>query len=250
MHWGRPLRWETDHTHTVSVQVPSLYERAPTGWWRTLTSRQAFRERTAVAVWFSGGRALARVVAPWPGNREAGGAVGKDFSGEVRKIASRRFRADEIEAGGWAAPEAKRGGVLRMHVVLPEHLHEEGEPLFAGGAHFRSSIVFVQGTGDGRAVFVYENYGGATVKSEPVLPGRNGNVVEIELPTFRRAAYGVEHTDDVVIRVDGREILRTRQVSYPFDWGNEALGWNPFGTTCAAVFRGWLLDITWNTAGN
>jgi hypothetical protein len=247
--WGRPLRWEQNHTHTVSVQVPSLYDPAPPSGWRALNLRYAFRERTAVAVWFSGGRALGLVTEPLSPGVAPGGKVGTDFTGEVRRVTSRLFRPDEIEAGGLVEPHAKRGGVLQMRVVLPSPLQEAGEPLFAGGAHYRSSIVFVR-PAPGGVKFVYENYGGATVESDLITPSASGHFVELELPTFRPHAFGEEHTGDVVVRVDGREVLRTHQVAYPFAWGDEAIGWNPFGTTCALAFRGWILDARWNGAGN
>lgn len=242
--WGRLLRWDTDHTHTVSVQLPSLYGPISADGWAGVMARTAFRARTSVAVWFSGGRALALVTEPVAENVQPGGAVGADFSGEVRSIATRLYRPDEIESGALVDPHAKRGGVLGLRVVLPWKLHDDGEPLFAGGAHFRSSIVFVRAA-EGGVKFVYENYAGATIESELVRRAPDGHAVEIELPTFRPEAYGEEHTGPVVIRVDGREVLRTRQVAYPFAWGDEVIGGNPFGTTCAAAFRGWILDAKW-----
>ena len=136
-----------------------------------------------------------------------------------------------------------------MRVVLPPRLQATGEPLFAGGAHYRSSIVFVRAV-EGGVKFVYENYGGETVESQVLTPNPAGHAVELELPTFRPEAYGEEHTGDVIIRVDGHEVVRTVQVAYPFAWGNEAIGRNPFGTTCASAFRGWILDAKWSAAGN
>jgi hypothetical protein len=72
VEWGRPLRWESNHTHTVQVQMPSLYSW-PMVHATGLMQRFAFRERTGVAVWFSGGRALGLVVPPIPGKFFAGG---------------------------------------------------------------------------------------------------------------------------------------------------------------------------------
>jgi hypothetical protein len=247
--WGRRVRWDLEHTHTVSVQVPSLYESDPRGWWANVNTRSAFRERTAVAVWFSGGRALELVVPLISSRVNHGGAVGADFSGEIRKMTSRRFRDDEIEAGDLVAPHLKRGGTLRMRVVLPPRLQEKGEPLFACGAHYQSSIVFVR-EAEGGVKFVYDNYGGDSIESSLVVPHPAGNVLELELPNFRPDAFGYERKGEVIIRVDGREILRTVQVAYSFAWGDEAIGRNPFGTTCAAAFRGWILDARWSAGGN
>ena len=247
VRWGRPLKWEVDHSHAVDLQVPSLYASWNPDGWETLSGRFAFRKRTAVAVWFSGGRALGLAVEPLPDSIRPGGALGRDFSGDVRSHTSRLFRPDEVQPVGLLAPEKKRGGVLSMRIVLPTPLQGAGEPLFACGAHYRSSIVFVRAA-PGGVKFVYENFGGETVESVlvPLAPG--GHRVELELPNFRPEAFGEEHTGPVVVRVEGREILRSWQVAYPSPWGDEAYGRNPFGTTCANEFRGWMLDAKWSAA--
>lgn len=245
--WGRPLKWVPGHAHAVEIQVPALYAPAETSGWSRITGRFAFRERTAVAVWFSAGRALGFVVEPLAGPFQPGGTMGEDFSGEVRSHASRLFRADEIAADGLVAPEKKRGGVLSFRLILPATLQPAGEPLYACGAHYRSSIVFVRAA-TGGVKFGCENFGGETVESELVRLQPEGYRVELVLPNFRPEAFGEEHTGDVILRIDGREVLRTRQVAYPSPWGDESYGRNPFGTTCAAEFRGWMLDARWSAA--
>jgi hypothetical protein len=245
--WGRPLRWESNHTHTVEVQVPSLYPPIGDNWWGGARRVHEFRERTSVAVWFSGGRALEAVVEPLPAGLAPGGRVGTDFSGEVRKMSNRLYRDDELPTG-LAEPWAKRGGVLRMRVVFPQRMREAGEPLFATGAHYRSSIIFVQPAAGGMK-FVFENYTQPRVESPVVRPDPRGHMVELEMPSFRPEAFGEEAEGDVVVRLDGRELMRTRQVAYPSPWGDEQIGRNPFGTTCEAEFRGWILDARWSAAG-
>ncbi len=244
--WGRPLRWENEHTHTVNVQLPSLYSASGHGIWNGARRLELFRERTAVAVWFSGGRALETVVAPLPAEVIPGGAVARDFSGEVRKNETRLFRTDEIVTG-LAEPHARRGGVLRMRVVFPSELAKEGEPLFAAGAHYQSNILFAQPV-DGGVRVAFENYGQPRAESAVFQPAAGGHVLEFELPSFRPEAYGAEAKGEVIVRLDGREILRTTQVGYHFAWGDEQIGSNPFGTTCAADFRGWILDARWINA--
>lgn len=241
--WGRPLRWETGHTHTVSVQLPSLYPPAGGNWWSSGRVRDEFRERRSAAVWFSGGRALDTAVKTLPAGITPGGAVGADFSGEVRKITTRLYRADEVNFG-LADHWAPRGGILRLRVIFHDVLPEEGEPLFAAGAHYRSSIVFVQ-PAPGGLKFVFENYTLPRIESAVFQPHPDGHVVELEMASFNPDAYGVEAEGDVVIRLDGREMMRTCQVGYPFPWGHERIGSNPFGTTCALEFRGWILDGVW-----
>jgi hypothetical protein len=244
LEFGRPLRWDDDHTHTVSVQVPSLYTPARRTWWEDSLRDREFRQRSCVAVWFSGGRALGIVVPPLPRELAGGGGVGPDFSGEIRSEDKRIFRRDELEIG-LANPHAKRGGVLSMRVVFADSIHPKGEPIFAAGANFRSSIVFVEAV-EGGLRFAFENYTFPRVHSPVFQPRPEGHMVELEMASFRPEAYGIEATGDVVIRLDGKEMMRTRQIAYPFPFGDEHLGSNPFGTTCDPTFRGWLYDARWS----
>ncbi len=241
--WGRLLSWKQDHTHTVSVQLPSLYPATGDGWWGAARRAHEFQERSCVAVWFSGGRALSQVVEPWPARVTPGGRVGSDFTGEIRSIKPRLFREDEIESG-LAEPWAARGGVLRMRIVFSLNLPEEGEPIFAAGAHYRSSIVFVQ-PAEGGIRIVFENYTLPRIETDVIRPNPAGHLLELEMASFNPATYGVEATGDVIVRLDGKEVLRTWQVAYPFPWGHERIGENPFGTTCAPKFRGWITDARW-----
>jgi hypothetical protein len=243
--FGRPLRWNDNHTHTVTVQLPSLYTPRRRTWWEGAVWDREFRQRSSVAVWFSGGRALGLIVPAIARDIIGGGAVGLGFSGEIRKEMKRVYARDEINAG-LAEPQAKRGGVLRMRVMFPDTLHERGEPIFAAGAHYRSSIVFVESAAEGGLRFSFENYSVPRVHSPLFQPRPEGHVLELEMASFRPDAFGVEAAGDVVIRLDGREMMRTRQVAYAFPWGDEHIGHNPFGTTCAADFRGWIYDARWS----
>jgi hypothetical protein len=204
---------------------------------------EEFRERTGVAVWFSGGRAVQAVVTEPGRDFRAGGRIGTDFSGEVRDRVSRLFRRDEL-AHGLTDDASPRGGTLRMRVVLPGTMRPEGEPIFAAGAHYRSNILFVE-PAPGGVKFTYERYTIPRVSSPgiPVKPG--GHELEFVLPSFKPEAYGHEASGDAVLRVDGVEVFRTPTVGYEFPWGHERLGNNPFGHTTGEHFRGWLLDVRW-----
>lgn len=244
---GRPLRWEPGHTHTVSVQHPALYRSAGHGWWSGARRDQEFRERTGVAIWFSGGRALEAIREPIGAAVQPGGRVGVDFTGEVRAESSRIFREDEL-AAGLVDPYAPRGGVLHMRIVLPEMMRPEGEPIFAVGAHFRSNILFVE-PAPGGVKFTYETYTVPRVSTPVIKIKPQGHLVEFVMPSFCEDPGGRDFTGDVVLRVDGVEVMRTRQTGYGFAWGEEALGRNPFGHTCGLAFRGWIFDARWVRSG-
>jgi hypothetical protein len=242
--WGRHLKWETDHTHTVEIQLPSLYGGAR-GWMRGLRHGVAFRERSGVAVWFSGGRALDAVVNPWPPDIQSGGEIGRDFSGDVRRIRTRLFRNDDVQDTARLVG-AERGGTLRLRVVLPDDLAAEGEPLFAAGAHYGSDMVFARATNGGFKL-VFEHYGSPQVESPVLSLTRDTHTIDVVLPSCARGEkeFGDYVTGDVIVRIDGTEVIRTRQPCYGFPPGTERIGQNPFGTTCGPTFRGWLFEARW-----
>lgn len=242
--WGRLLTWKTGHLHTVSVQLPSLHGPPRNGWMRGLRRSLEFRERTSAAVWFSGGVALGVVTDPWPADIQPGGEVGRDFSGEVRRMFTRVFREDEIGPPAWLVDDPNPGGTLRLHLRFPPQLAPEGEPLYAAGALYGSDIIFVRPVAHG-VKFVFEKYGQPQVESDPIALAAGDQVVELDLPSFNPANFGSDAVGDVVIRLNGAEVLRTRQYTYAFPAGSEAIARNPFYTTCAAEFRGWVLDAKW-----
>lgn len=244
IEWGRLLTWKTGHLHTVRVQVPSLHGPPRAGWMRGLRRSLEFRERSSAAVWFSGGVALGVVTDPWPAGIQPGGEVGRDFSGEVRRMFTRGFREDEIGPPAWLVDDPNPGGTLRLRLRFPPQLAPEGEPLYAAGALYGSDIIFVRPAGPG-VKFVFEKYGQPQVESEPVALAAGDQVVELDLPSFNPANFGSDAIGDVVIRFNGVEALRTHQYTYAFPAGSEAIARNPFYTTCAAEFRGWVLDAKW-----
>lgn len=243
VEWGRPLKWELNHTHTVHVQVPSLYPR-PRRSADGLMRRYAFRERTAVSVWFSGGLALGMVTAPLPGPTVAGGRLSPEFSGELRSVARRVFREDEIGPPGLADPHAPRGGVLRMRLILPHRIQREGEPLFASGAHYESSILYVREDGEG-VKFVAQNYAHNPVESRPVPRRPGGYELELILPACRPESFGERRKGEIIVRVDGEVVLQVVDMWFGFHPGEEQYGMNAFGTNSAADFRGWMRDVRW-----
>lgn len=243
VQWGRDLKWDLGHTHTVSIQLPSLYSAPTGGFWDRVRRPLHFRQRSSAAVWFSGGLALEKIVTPLPRDFTRGGMIGESFSGEIRKRTTRAYRDDEVSTG-LIDPWAKRGGTLRMKIVFPEELQDGGEPIFTTGAHYRSSIVFVE-PHEGGLRFSFENYTFPRVHTAVFQPRPEGHVLELEMASFDPEAFGYEATGDVVIRLDGQELMRSRQVAYPSPWGQETIGTNPFGTTCALKFRGWIYDAVW-----
>jgi hypothetical protein len=244
LQWGRPLKWEPDHTHTVEVQLPSLYG-PPRGWMRGLRESLEYRERTSVAVWFSGGRALVVAVEPMPADLKPGGTTGAGFSGVVRSIRMRLYREADGPDQPLTPANGTRGELLRLRVVLPRPLSPAGEPLFSAGVHYGSDMLFVRPVAGGFKI-VFEHFGAQQIESA-VLPHTSGtHDIELVLASFGDAKkdFGFA-TGEVIVRLDGVEILRGRYPCYTFPEGNEKIGRNPFGTTCGPRFRGWIVSAEW-----
>ena len=243
VRWGRLLTLKPGHTHTVSLQLPSLYRREGHGPWAAFRRDLEHRERTGIAVWFSGGRALQEVRPLGSGPVISGGRVAAGFSGELRDEFSRLLRRDEFRVG-FTDPGARRGGTLRLRVHFPDQILQPGEPLVTAGAHFQYNFLFVE-PAPGGIKLAFDTFGQPRVTSAVFRPSPGGHWLELDLPAFRPDAYGQGGVGDVVVRLDGREVIRSRQPVWHFPEGWEALGDNPFGAVCRDVFRGWVLQARW-----
>ena len=246
VRWGRRLTWQLDHTHTVELQLPSLYG-APKDFAAGVRRLEEFRERTGVAVWFSGGRALSAVVGPLAKGMEPGGMIGADFSGDMRRIGKRVFRTDEVAQA--EEPPWPRGGTLHLRVILPEPLAPEGEPLFATGALYGSDILLLRDAGNGAVTVSFEHFGAPAIMSAPIplVPGRE-HTIELVLPSASPANFCASTKGDVVVRLNGQEVLRALSETQPFGAGSETIGRNPFGMSSTREFRGWILEARWVAA--
>ena len=248
VRWSEPVAFAAGRAHKVELQLPSLH-RAAERWMSGLRRTVEFRERSSVAVIFDGRKLIEKIVAPAVRTDAAGGTVGQDFSGRVLRERERLARDDEVSLGVTAAklgPIEQRGGTLRLRLVLPENLAPEGEPMFAVGARYGSDIIFLREAGEGDVQFCFEHFGAPLLEGKKVRRAELAEgAVEVELPSFNRAAFGAAATGDAIVRVGGAEVLRGRCDCVAFAPGNEAVGRNPFDTTCAREFRGWLSEAKW-----
>jgi len=244
--WGRELTWVKDHTHTVELQLPTLYGDDP-AWLRGFAEWSEFRERSCAVVRFSGDLALATIVEPMGRNATPGGFVPESFSGSIRSIAKRPFGEGEMLPAAMTAPVPRGlpGGSLFLVVRLPLQIAAEGEPLFAGGARGSCDMVFLREVGH-KILFEFDHYGGAHRETAGwELDRRTTHQIAIALPSFDAGAFGHDRIGDVSVSVDSLEVMRFRTECYGFDPNLIGIGRNPFGTTCGKEFRGWILDARW-----
>jgi hypothetical protein len=243
VRWGRRLTWKPGHTHTVELQLPSLYG-PPRDFAGGVRRLEEFRERTGVAVRFSGGQALSAVVGPLAAGMAPGGKIGADFSGEVRRVGKRAFRTDEVAQA--VEPPWPRGGTLSLRVILPERLAPEGEPLFAAGALYASDLLVLRDAGNGAVTVNFEHFGTPASVSDaiPLAHGQE-HTIDLLLPSASPSNFGAATKGEVVVRVNGREVIRVHSDCHPFGAGTETIGRNPFGMSSTREFRGWILEASW-----
>jgi hypothetical protein len=129
-------------------------------------------------------------------------------------------------------------------VHFPDQILPDGEPLVTAGAHFQYNFLFAEPAPEG-VKLAFDTFGQPRVTSAGFRPSPGGHWLELDLPAFRPDAYGQGGVGDVVVRLDGREVIRSRQPVWHFPEGWEALGENPYGAVCRDVFRGWVLQARW-----
>jgi len=145
-----------------------------------------------------------------------------------------------------AEPGWPRGGTLHLRVILPDPLAPEGEPLFATGVLYGSDLVVVRDAGAGAVVFHFEHHGAPALVTMPLrLDPRLEHRIEITLPSCTTGAYSSSARGEVILRVNGGEVLRGRSECNAFGAGSELIGRNPFDIGSARDFRGWILDARW-----
>ncbi len=229
VRWGRRVTWKPDHTHTLELQLPSLYGPSGGGGVRYAV---ALRERSGVAVWFSGGRALGAIVPPLPPATKPGGVVGGDFSGEVRRNGARLFREDELplnEPSAWVvAGPVPTAGAPRV-------------PLLSAGRTGAGVAFSLECLRPGVGRIVSDVAGGDPVFSpEFPLPAADQVTVEIEpAPMWPWSAHGGEE-QGFSVWVAGRLRWETRARLRQTGPEEVFLARNEVGAaSCARTVAGW-----------
>lgn len=229
VRWGRRVTWKPGHTHTVELQLPSLYRPAGGG---GLRHAVAWRERSSVAVRFSGGRVMGAIVAPLPPDTKPGGVVGGDFSGDVRRNYARPFRDDELpldEAAVWAvAGPVPAAGAPRV-------------PLVSAGRMGRGDAFSLECVRPGVGRVMFDSAGAPPIFSpEFPLPAAGPVAVEIEhAPVWPWSANEGEE-QPLAVWVAGRLGWETRVRMHESRPEEVFLARNEVGaTSCAPTVAGW-----------
>ena len=116
----------------------------------------------------------------------------------------------------------------------------------AAGALYGSDMVYLREADNGAIRILFEHFGPAPLESAPfTLDRTREHVFEIEWASFAPDRFGAATEGEVVVRVNGEDALRTRSAFHDFPDEHPALGRNPFGTTCAPQFRGWVVEAAW-----
>lgn len=112
------------------------------------------------------------------------------------------------------------------------------------GTHDRATLVVVRPR-DGGVVIAVEVPPALRLESPVLAVGGGRHAMEVLLPGFRPGEFGAAATGDVVVRWDGREILRGAHAAAAFAPESLRLGENPFGTVCEGEFSGWIAAARW-----
>ena len=182
---------------------------------------QTFRRFDAV----SGGRV--RV-----GAKSLGDAAHPRFSGEL--IATRRV---PLEVATLAVPPVASelqgtGDTFSLRVKFPrERSDTRVAPLVVTGRTGLGDLFGVEYLDDARARFVFDHWGSATLRSEPVeIDATAGHDVIVRLPWLAAPTNTrVEQRGDLQVELDGAVVWRQSTMGFLADPEEIALGENPIG---------------------
>lgn len=229
VRWGRRVTWTLDHTHTIELQLPSLYRPAVAG---GLRHAVALRERSSVVVWFSGGRVMGEIVTPLPADTQPGGMVGADFSGEVRRNTVRLYRDDELPLNSNAA------WVVAGPLPAPDAARV---PLVTSGRRGRGDAFSLEWVRPGVGRIMFDSSGAApSFSPEFPLPAAGRVTVEIEHAAIRPWFANEGDEQPIAVWVGGRLAWETRVRMHACRPDEVFLARNEVGaTSCARSAADW-----------
>lgn len=227
--------------HTVEVDMGSLHPEA------TAAELHAGRRRLRVRM---GGREVADVARPFNAARAEEVFIGHNGIGaSTAEVNFGGTRLAYARSGEWAA--APTSGARLVTVTLPEkRVIGRSEPLLVTGQTGAGEVVFVKYTDAGQVQIGYDKWSVGGPVSAPFAV-REGQVLEIEISlgalygagVFPAATVEAEALrrlrETVLVRVDGRVVLRHAGESFPAGREQIRVGVNGIGaSSCAEKFSG------------
>jgi len=184
--------------------------------------------------------------------------IEKDVVGRLR-LGIARFR-DVVQWGDWShlgagerlvlpvAPGAKPGGILVMRLCLPDLPAGMAEPLLVLGRTNAADVLALRHVGGERWQLIFDHWAHPLREGPIVALNRGGwHEFRISVPSCRFDAFGRETAGEVVVCVNGGEMLRVTSSLYAFGRNEVDMGRNKIGaTTCRPNYSGWILQTEWS----
>jgi hypothetical protein len=161
-------------------------------------------------------------------------------------------------AGDFATELPAGSGSLRMQVMFPRDPGLRSEPLVTTGVTGKGDFAFVRYLGDQSIRFGVDHWGVGGAMSDPItIDSSRPHEIEISLGSFHPAendpAWGEIPLDvrrarrtNMVIRFDGREVLRAPFAAHPAPAASVSIGANRIGgSSTEATFTGQILETGW-----
>ena len=174
------------------------------------------------------------VVAAW--NVEANPACAPWFAGGIDNLEA--ARPHEFNRGVWPLTVANRN-LIDVRVIF-SRVTNSAEPVVVTGSEQRGDIVFVRRVQPGRVVFGHEHWGqmpemGPVVDIDDAVEHH----LQIALGPLFTLSDAIVRPDCVQVTMDGRTVLASRQVLYPFRPTEVSVLDNPLaGSFCGRDFLG------------
>lgn len=238
--WGAAVPCPPRRPHRVELQVPSLHGPA-TRWVHGFRRHEAYRERSAVAIWLDGERVLALIARPLPPGAQPGGAVPAEFSGRAGTSTRRLLREDEIPlhgAGTWvvSGPAA---------ALEPQPL-----PLVTTGREEAANALSLARVGAGTGRLIFERTGRLPLCSPDfALPSTERLTIEIEQAPVWPWSATEDEEQPLSVWINGRLAWETRVRWHASDADEVFLARNQLGVgTSAPDAPGWARSAPWPRA--
>lgn len=233
--------YDPEVEHTVEVDMGSLHPEA------TAAELRAGRKRLRVRL---DGREVAEVARPFNPARPEEVFIGHNGIGastsEVN-FSGKRLESERMPA--W--PERARSGARLLTVTLSsQRAIGRSEPLLVTGQTGAADIIYLHYPDAGHVRIGYDKWGLGGAMSAPIAV-QEGRPLEIEVSLGALYGAGVFPVETVgsdalkrlratvLVRVDGRMVLRQLSESFPAGPAQIYVGLNPIGaSTCAEVFSG------------
>ncbi len=174
------------------------------------------------------------------GPKSLGDAEHPRFEGEF--LGERRVPVKLAELGLLPPAKSLAGadGAIRLAMRFPRERRAASEPLVVTGGTGRGDLLGVEYLDGERVRFVFDHWGSALLRSEPVRIDDQMHELAVKMPWLSAPVGGrVEQRGELEVAIDGAVMWRQSTMGYLADPEEIAVGENPIGgSNVGTKFRG------------